>query len=97
MAGARGSHITKVDEIIRKIKEHRIVSGPEASQSKAAVIHNQTRKGYRDVAKRLNDILQSRRDRWLGQPCELQQICQQVLEKRVPVEPVEACLRMTMD
>ncbi|CAE7354401.1 unnamed protein product [Symbiodinium sp. CCMP2592] len=101
-SGKIGEHVTntfnrKVDDIIRKMKEHRIVPSSEVPQSKAAVIHNQTRKGYRDVAKRLNDILQSRRDRWLGQPCELKQICQQVLEEREPVEPVEACLRMPMD
>ena len=88
---------TKVDEIIKKVEEHRIVPSPEASQSKAEQIHHQTKRGYKDVAKRLNDVLQSRKDRWLGTPCELKQICEEALRQREPMQSMERNIRMPLD
>ena len=87
----------KVDRIIKKIEEHRIAPSPEASECKAAQIHHQAKQGYQDVAKRLNDVLQSKSDRWLGKPCELKQICEAVLRERKPIQSMERATRMPLD
>ena len=88
--------IKKVDEIIKKLEEHRIA--PAASDSRAAEIHQETRRGYKDVAKRLNEVLQGKRDRWLGKPCEqLKQICEAVLLQRKPLEQKKPIVRMPLD
>ena len=76
----------KVDEIMKKIEDHRIVPSPETSECKAAKIQTSARQGYKDVAERLQTILKDKKERWLGtkasKPSILEQICKEVLAER---------------
>ena len=79
----------KVDEILARLEEHRAApSDSEDSGSGVARIQHSATRGYKDVAKRLQEILLAREDRWLGKKQSiLEKICKEVLHERQPKEP----------
>ena len=79
----------KVDEILARIEEHREApADSEDSGSRAATIQHSATRGYEDAAKRLQEILLAREDRWLGKKqSTLEKICKEVLLERQPKEP----------
>ena len=67
----------KVDDILKKIVDHRI------SECKAAKIQSAARQGYEDVAEQVRPILGDKKEKWLGKKTSvLEQICNEVLEER---------------
>ena len=79
----------KVDGIVARIEEHREApANSEDSGSGVARIQHSATKGYKDVAKRLQEILLAREDRWLGKKQSiLEKICKEVLQERQPKKP----------
>ena len=79
----------KVDDILKRIEEHREApANSEDSGSGVARIQHSATRGYKDVAKRLQEILLAREDRWLGKKQSiLEKICKEVLQERQTKEP----------
>ena len=76
----------KVDGILERIEAHRVA--PANSEDSAARIQHSATRGYKDVAKRLQEILLAREDRWLGKKQSiLEKICKEALDERQPKEP----------
>ncbi|CAK8988043.1 unnamed protein product [Durusdinium trenchii] len=72
----------KLDDTLKNLEEHRINPNPAASQCNATRIHEMAGKGYTDVAKQLMEVLEGKKDRWLGRPSKLKEICEEVLKQR---------------
>ena len=74
----------KVNEILARIEEHREApANAEDLGSRAATIQHSATRGYKDVAKRLQEILLAREERWLGKKQSiLEKIYKEVLQER---------------
>ena len=69
----------KLDDIFKKVKEHRILDG---SECRAAGIQRKAQEGYDSVASGLGKILCQREERWLGKPSSLKSLCEAVRHER---------------
>ena len=72
----------KLDEIFRKVREHRISPSLDWSECKATGIQRKAQEGYEHVVSRLGEILYQRKERWLGKPSSLKSLCEAARHER---------------